>query len=568
MGLRTAIAGTAVAVGIGLCPVAGSAQGYSGPYLAALSADIAQDHDEAARYYLRVLGYNPNDLDILQRAMRSQVAAGDPGAAVVLARRVEALTDESELAELLLIAEDIREGRLTSALDRIERDEGTLLPLLSALWRGWLLLNTGEENAAFEAFAAMDENPTIAMFGRYHAGLAHAALGDFEEAVALLSDHPEGPVELNRGATRARLEALSAVGRGEEAAATVEDLLEGGIGDIEFETLATALAQGVDGITAVQSPLDGMALALEDVAGAFSGQGDLASLLYARIASWLDPDLGEARLIAANALSGQGQSDLALASLAAVPVASPLHAEAEMTRAAILEGLGEIDAAAEVYTTLVRTHPEALRVRFLQAELLRGAERFDEAIAAYDSAIELAEASGADLWQLYNGRAVAHHRSDNWPLAEADFRAALAIEPEQPFVLNYLGYTLVERREKLDEALDMIERAVEARPDNGFIVDSLGWVYYTLGRYDEAVVQMERAVELEPIDPILNDHLGDVYWAVGRKREAEFQWHRALSFEPEPELAERIRRKLDIGLDAVLEEEEGPAPLDEARNGN
>jgi Flp pilus assembly protein TadD len=144
---------------------------------------------------------------------------------------------------------------------------------------------------------------------------------------------------------------------------------------------------------------------------------------------------------------------------------------------------------------------------------------------------------------------------DDWPAAEADFRQALALRPGHPQVLNYLGYSLVERGEKLDEALAMIEEAVAGEPQNGAIVDSLGWVYFKLGRLEEAVVQLERAAVLEPVDPVVNDHLGDAYWAVGRTREARFQWMRALSFDPEEVEAERIRRKLEIGLDAVLTEE-------------
>jgi Tfp pilus assembly protein PilF len=132
-------------------------------------------------------------------------------------------------------------------------------------------------------------------------------------------------------------------------------------------------------------------------------------------------------------------------------------------------------------------------------------------------------------------------------------------------VLNYLGYSLVEQGRNLDEALNMIERAVAASPGSGYIVDSLGWVLYRLGRYEEAVSQMERAVELVAVDPVVNDHLGDVYWAVGREREAEFQWRRALSFvDPQDSDSEadpaRMRRKLEIGLDAVLSEE-GAQPL-------
>ena len=159
-------------------------------------------------------------------------------------------------------------------------------------------------------------------------------------------------------------------------------------------------------------------------------------------------------------------------------------------------------------------------------------------------------------WPLYYTRGIANERAGNWPAAEADFRAALKLEPDQPLVLNYLGYSMVEKQENLDEALGMIERASKAEPDDGYITDSLGWVLYRLGRYDEAVKPMLRAVELTPDDPVINDHLGDVLWMVGRKREAEFQWRRALSFGPADDLdMDRVRRKLEVGLDKVLAEE-------------
>ncbi|MEM6558130.1 MAG: tetratricopeptide repeat protein, partial [Pseudomonadota bacterium] len=150
-----------------------------------------------------------------------------------------------------------------------------------------------------------------------------------------------------------------------------------------------------------------------------------------------------------------------------------------------------------------------------------------------------------------------------WESAEADFRAALELNPEHPQVLNYLGYSLVEKQIKLDEALSMIERAVERQPDSGYIVDSLGWVLYRLGRYEEAIGHMERAAELMPVDPVVNDHLGDVLWAVGRTTEARFQWRRALSFiNDDTQLQDidpdRIRRKLEVGLDVVLVEEGAP----------
>jgi Flp pilus assembly protein TadD len=158
-------------------------------------------------------------------------------------------------------------------------------------------------------------------------------------------------------------------------------------------------------------------------------------------------------------------------------------------------------------------------------------------------------------------RGICQERLGNWAESEADLRAALALAPDQPQVLNYLGYSLVEKQVKLQEALSLIQRAETLRPQSGYIVDSLGWVLFRLGHYTQAVPHMERAIELMPVDPIVNDHLGDVYWSVGRRLEAEFQWHRALSFKPEESEAIRIRRKLEVGLDQLLDEEGAP-PLE------
>ena len=212
-----------------------------------------------------------------------------------------------------------------------------------------------------------------------------------------------------------------------------------------------------------------------------------------------------------------------------------------------------------------KTHGDLPLVHVTRGDTLRGMDRFEESIKPYNAAVALIGTPEEQHWIIFFARAIAYERSDMWTEAEADFRKALELRPEQPQVLNYLGYSFLEMQTNYDEALDMIERAVALRPDSGYIIDSLGWGLYRLGRYEEAVGHMEKAVERQPIDPIINDHLGDVYWAVGRKREAEFQWHRALSFitdetdtnDVDPE---RIRRKLEVGLDVVLEEE-GAEPL-------
>ena len=310
-----------------------------------------------------------------------------------------------------------------------------------------------------------------------------------------------------------------------------------------------------------------MAEVFHSVASALNGEAsDGFTLLYARTADYLRPGDTGTILLIADLLEGLDQYELATKAYDQVSRDDPSYHAAELGRAESLRRSGNTDAAIEALQQLAESHGQIATVHQTLGDTLRRLERYDEASQAYDRAIALHEDPERRHWILYFARGITHEREDRWPLAEADFRLALELSPDQPQVLNYLGYSLVELRTNLDEALDLIQRAVEARPDDGYITDSLGWVLYRLGRYEEAVGHMERAAELTPVDPIINDHLGDVYWAVGRELEARFQWRRALSFDPEPDELIRIRRKLEVGLDVVLEEE-GAEPLHVAKDG-
>jgi tetratricopeptide (TPR) repeat protein len=318
----------------------------------------------------------------------------------------------------------------------------------------------------------------------------------------------------------------------------------------------------------ISSPVDGIAEVFFTVATFLRREaGDDYTLLFSRVASHLRPENIDALLLSASLLESMERYELAVSTYQKVPANDPSFHAAELGRAEALRKLDKVDAAVEVLNQLARSHPDLPVVHVTLGDLMRQLERFDDAAKAYDRGLSLYPSEEPAQWFIYYARAIANERQDKWDEAEADFRKALELNPEQPQVLNYLGYSLVEKGIKLDEALDMIERAVAARPDSGYIVDSLGWVLYRLGRYDEAVVHMERAAELMPVDPIVNDHLGDVLWAVGRVREARFQWTRALSFDPEEKDEQRIRRKLEVGLDVVLEEE-GAKPLEQVANGN
>jgi Flp pilus assembly protein TadD len=179
-----------------------------------------------------------------------------------------------------------------------------------------------------------------------------------------------------------------------------------------------------------------------------------------------------------------------------------------------------------------------------EGDLLRGRQRFLEAIGAYDRAIARIKTPGPTDWIVFYDRGICYERSRQWGKAEADFKHALALAPDQPFVLNYLGYSWADMGENLTQARAMIDRAVQHRPNDGAIVDSLGWVMLRQGEVTDAVRTLERAVELDPEDASINGHLGDAYWAAGRKLEAVYQWRRALTFHPEPDDAAKLEAKL------------------------
>jgi tetratricopeptide (TPR) repeat protein len=404
-------------------------------------------------------------------------------------------------------------------------------------------------------------------FVMYHKALALASVGDFEGAEAIFGASGTGAAGQTRRGVIAHAKILAQLDR-HDAALTVIRTSFGASTDPELDQMIASLeAKETHPYDHVPDTIAGIAEVFFTFSAVLKSEsaGDYYVLLFSRIARYLRPDHVDALLLTANLLETLGQYDLAIAEYRDVPANDPAYHVAELGRADALRRNGKDEKAIEVLEQLTRSHGDLAVVHSTLGDFLRGEDDFAGAIAAYDRAIDLASKEAPVRWVLYYSRGIAHERSGNEAASEANFRAALAINPDQPQVLNYLGYSMVEQERNLEEALDMIERAVAASPNSGYIVDSLGWVLYRLGRYDEAVGQMERAVELLAVDPVVNDHLGDVYWAVGRTREAEFQWRRALSFIDRNAMdteadADRIRRKLEVGLDVVLEEE-GAEPL-------
>ena len=542
--------------------------GNPGSYLAAQAALTQHDFTGAADWYEQALRADPANPMLLEGAALANLSLGRMDEAAELAAEMTKTDKPGLVSFLTQIDAGARKGDFDAVLATVKADPGAGT-LLVGLVTAWSELGRGRMSEALDAFDALAKTRQLANFALYHKALALASAGDFQSADNILSGKAAGPISMTRRGVVAHVQILSQMERNADAL-TLLDRAFGPGPDPMADDLRRRLKAGEPlPFDMARNAKDGLAEAFYTLATALNGQADDAyTLLYSRIAADLRPENTDAVLLTAGLLEQLGQHELATEAYARVPSDSPIFHIAEMGRADAAYASGRKDAAIEILQTLARDHPDLLVVQVGLGDILRREERFAEARAAYDAALALIPEPQPNHWAIFFSRGICAERSGDFAGTEADMREALKLNPDQPEVLNYLGYSYVDRGQNLDEALDMIQRAVKAEPESGMIIDSLAWAYFRLGRYQDAVEPMEKASLLEPVDPIVTDHLGDVYWKAGRQREAEFQWHRALSFKPTEADAKRIRKKLEVGLDAVMADEAtNPPKQDAATNG-
>lgn len=520
----------------------------AGAYLAARAAMQSGDFVSAADFLTAAIRSDSSNPLLLESALAAEIGRGNFARALPLAENMTEIGLQSQLAALVQI-EAMAKAEDWDGLIGLLDQGPTVNPLADRMIRAWALAGQGDMQAAIAVFAEMAQERGLRSFALYHKALALGFVGDFEAADALLSQPGDiGPRPARRMVV-AHAQILSQLDRNAEAVALIDRHFPN-TADPDTLALRMRLEAGESQPwTMVRSPNAGLAEAFYSLAGIMLDEADDVSVLFqARMAEALDPEHIDAQFLVAQLLERLQQYDLAAVTYAGVPKSHPSYPLAELGRASLLTRQGQSHTAIEVLGNLVRDYPDLLSVRMRLADALLGADRFQEAVAVYDHIIAHVPQGDRGRWRLHYARAIAHFSLDAWEEAEPDFQAALALSPDQPGVLNFYGYSLVERGERLEDALTMIERAIALDPENGAIVDSLGWALYSLGRMGEALPHLERAAALEPTDPVVNDHLGDMYWQVGRLREARFQWQRALSFQPEEAEAEAIRRKLIEGL--------------------
>lgn len=537
-------------------------RGLAGPYLAARMATVENDFRAAARYYTLAVAQDPTDAYLQDSALVALTSAGDLERAIAFAERMVLADGGTELAGLLHRTKLVKDAAWDELLAFIDASRNPDLPLgedlMDGTIRAWALMGAGRGTESLAAFQALAQSEALAPVANYHLALAHAVVGDYESAETLLARDEVGSHLLG---LMARAQILAQLDRRDEAVALLD-----GLPGIQAEPQLVALREQLVSGEAVSfdivgGPADGISQLFLAFASALSGSPDPEplSLIHARLAVWLAPGNGEARLVAAQLLQERQQFDLAEAEYEAVRAMGQVRPAAELSRIDALSRAGRRPEAEKAALSLTAAYPELAQAWVALGDVLRQQEKFQTAIPAYDKALQLlAEAPAEARWFPLYARGIALERAGQFDRAEADLLAALEIRPDQASLLNYLGYSWIDRNENLEQALEMIKKAVELSPGDGYILDSLAWAYYRLGRYQDAVAPMEQAIVTMASDPLVNDHLGDIYWKVGRTREAQIQWKRALSLEPaesgevDPD---RIRAKLERGLDAVLADE-------------
>ena len=411
--------------------------------------------------------------------------------------------------------------------------------------RAWSLAQENKTDQALAVFADIAASAPFAGVFDYQRAMILERAGRNDEAIKTYEGAINAGMRISP-AIAAYGELLERTGQKDKALALYKRMLDEG----EDALIAAAQARVQKGgpPPAAITSVGGASIGLFSLAALLVGQADADFYLpYLTLALALDPSQDGARIVYAEGLAESGQKDGAYRALNAVPATSPLYERAQVQTMFLLRAQENDDGALQaVKSAADQTHGRLSRLAL--ADMLRSMEKWNEAEPVYDSLIKEADPRSKDLWRLYFARGACLERLGRWPDAEGDLKKALELSPDQPEVLNYLGYSWIDQGIKLQDGMKLIMRAVELDPDSGYIVDSLGWAYFKQGDYKKAIDQLERAVELSPEDPILNDHLGDAYWRGGRRVEAKYQWQRSLSLKPTDVDAETTKGKLAKGL--------------------
>ena len=552
------VAGTALAAILAAAPIELAAQPSeqdmvgltaAGSYLAARHAGQMRDAASAAAYYRAALNRDPKNGELLDRTFLSLLVGGSIDDAVKYADRVATADKSDRVARLVLGVNALKKKQYATARkDLAQSVRGPITDLTATLLSSWAQFGAKDAKGAVAAIDRLAGPDWYAIFKDLHAGMILDLANNEKEA----GKRFERAYKADSSALRVVEAYGSWVSRNKspQEALAVYEAFDKVLPRHPLIVDAMAkLKAGEKLPILISSAQAGAAEALYGL-GASLGRrgGEDLGLVYLQLSLHLAPNHPLALLSLADLYESLKKPELAIKIYERVPANSPLHRNAEIQMAANLDTLDRAEEAEKHLQALIKRRPDDLEAIMALGNVLRGHKKFAECADVYSKGVDLIAKPEKANWVIFYFRGICYERSKQWPKSEADLRKALDLFPDQPHVLNYLGYSWIDQGVNLDEGMAMIKKAVQQRPDDGYIVDSLGWAYYRIGNYDEATKQLERAIELKPEDPTINDHLGDAYWRIGRELEARFQWAHARDLKPEPEELPKILEKLKNGL--------------------
>lgn len=524
---------------------------FSGSYLAALTAGRTKDLEAAALFYDKALGSDPENVALIERTFMLRLADGDIEGAIELTEPIIKLDEGNRFARLALGVYAFKSKSYKTAVREFEQiEKGPLAKLSGNLLHAWTLVGSGDVEQALAIVDGIEGPAWYETFQLYHAGLISEFAKNTESAYTnLKAAYERDPNVLRTAEAWARFLLRNGY---EEEGKEIADLLYSRFPQRPaISELNDHVQAGTKPPALLKNAMQGGMEVLYGLGSAIGREGGQEiSYVYLNLAAHLAPDIPLPRLILGDLLEEDERYDRAIEHYDSISEDSIYRTNATMRTAFAYNAMDDLEKAREIMNGLLEEQPDNLIALNSYGNILRSHELFSDARELYSKAIALLKPEEERTnWSLFYSRGITNERINKWEEAEVDFRKALELRKDEPQVLNYLGYSLIDRDMKYEEALEMIRLAVQQRPNDAYIVDSLGWAYYKLERYDEAVLHLERAVELRPQDPILNDHLGDAYWKVGRKLEAVFQWSHARDLDPEPKDLKKIVQKLENGLE-------------------
>lgn len=524
----------------------------AGTYLAANFAAAQGDVKAATGFYADTLKDAPDNADLLERTFLFAAEGGDMDRAANLAIRVLAVDPDNRPAHLVLQVSALTKKDYAAAIkDAMAPSNGLFATLTNRIMEAWARAGAKDIDGALAALNELSNQRGVDGLRLMHealildyAGRDKEAEDTYNKAISVMGTGPRGTEAYGRFLLRH--------GRVNDAKALFERAARENPGNPFAEWALTDLTKAKNPAPLISSPAEGVAEGLFGIAASLNDQRSTdVAILYLNLALYLQPDFDLGRVLLASRYEAMEKYDVANSIYAGIQQTSPYYAMTQV-QAGINDGRqGKPQDGIIKLKALSASLPQETDVWTALGDLFRSSDQYKEAASAYDKAIAGIPPGDRRLTGLYYARGVAFERSNRWPDAERDFQAALKINPDRADVLNYLGYSWIEKGQHLDQAVQMLEKARALRPMDGFIADSVGWAYFRLGRYQDAVRTLEEAVQLAPGASDVNDHLGDAYWRVGRKIDARYQWQHALAMEPDPKQKPILERKLQFGLDAV-----------------